>query len=604
MTAPLFRALPAALLLGSLAVGEEHYTRAPFQLATSVQDFQVASDGEVSVIAYLEGPSTGRIRASLTDGRGLAANWSLPVRISDDTNVLRSLDDSSCQTFGTQAFVAWLDDRDGAAATRVHLNRFDDTTDTWFAAPVEVDDTGLPVGSDIEEFHLVAKRGTSGATYVYVMTRVAAGGLDHLFINVSFDGGATFNPPQRVNQSGTSPGQIGGISCDSRFGELHVAWTDDRNGTMDLFYRLGLLSFGGNVIWFQGDTLLSTTAGSEALGSPLIDVNGEFGWTGFDAKYVGVAYLQDDGDGTSNLHVASSADNGVIWSDALLAQTAGTAVDVQDFDFDIPGDTFVVVWQDDSSGEPQVYRAESSNGAAFVDVSQMSAQETFTNTGRDVALSSSFGLPDGSVVAFIEDTPLGPEIFTAFGDQAFGGEWHDEYIAVSSAQSDSPGVDVRSPRAALNALYYNFILGWMQESAPASGSFDLWIGGYRPQQVELEGWFPGSASIQWHVEHTPFQDTFGFVLASLAPPTDGPGAVLYDGRKTGFVFDGVTASLLNQPQFLIFRNDSATEGGSTQPKPIPPFVSAPALTYLAVTWGPFGDLHVLTEPFRTEFELP
>lgn len=604
MSASLSRVLPAALLLASLAAGEEHYTRAPFQLAASVQDFALASDGELSIAATLDDPSSGRVQAAVNDGRGLAANWTLPVRISDDTNVLRVLDDSSCQVFGGQAFVAWLDDRHGAAATRVHLNRFDDASDSWFAAPLVVNDTGLPVGSDVQEFHLVAKRGTSGATYVFVMTRVRAGGADHLYLNVSFDGGLNFRAPQRVNQSGASPGTIGGLSCDSRFGEIHVAWTDDRNGTMDVFYRLGLLSFSGNVIWFQGDTLLSSTAGSEALGSPKLDVNGEFGWTGFDAKYVGVAYLQDDGDGTANLHVASSSDNGVNWSDVLLSQTAGPAVDVQDFGFDIPGDTFVVVWQDDSSGAPQVYRAESTDGAAFVDVSQMSAQEILTSTGRDVALTGSFGLPDGSLVAFIEDTPAGPEIFTAFGDQAFGGEWHDEYVAVSSAQSDSPGVDVRAPRAALNALYYNFIVGWLQESAPASGSYNLWIGGYRPQQVELEGWFPGSPSIQWHVEHTPFQDTFGFVLASLVPPTSGAGTVLYDGRKTGFVFDGVTASLLNQPQFLIFRNDSATEGGSTQPKPIPPFVNAPPLTYMAVTWGPFGDLHVLTEPFRTPFELP
>jgi len=604
MTAHLSRALPAAILLAALATGEEHYTRAPFQLATSVQDFQVSSDGEVSVIAYVEDPATGRIRASVTDGRGLAANWSLPVLISDDSSAARSLDDSSCQTFNGQAFVAWLDDRDGPGATRVHLNRFDDLTDTWFGAPLEINDTGLPVGSDIQEFSLVAKRGTSGNTYVYVMTLVEAGGQDHLFMNVSFNGGGTFGAPQRVNQSGASPGQIGGISCDSRFGEIHVAWTDDRNGTMDLFYRLGLLSFSGNVIWFQGDTLLSTTVGSEALGSPKLDVNGEFGWSGFEAKYVGVAYLQDDGDGTSNLHVASSPDNGINWSDALIAQTALTDVDVADFDFDIPGDTFVVTWEDDSAVDPQVYRSESTDGMAFLDVSQMSAFEELSNTGRDVDLSGSFGLPDGSMIAFIEDTPGGPEIFTAFGDQAFGGEWHDEFIPVSTAQSDSPGVDVKSPGAALNALYYNFVIGWLQESAPASGSFDLWVGGYRPQAVELEGWFPGSPSIQWVVEHTPFQDTFGFVLASLQPPTDAAGTVLYDGRKTGFLFDGVTASLLNQPQFLIFRNDSASEGGSTQPKPIPPFVSAPPLTYMAVTWGPFGDIHVITEPFRTEFELP
>ncbi|MEQ1892923.1 MAG: hypothetical protein ABL998_10300, partial [Planctomycetota bacterium] len=483
-------------------------------------------------------------------------------------------------------------------------NRFDEASDTWLAAPIEVNDSTYPPGSDVEDFHLVAKRGTSGATYVYVLTLVRASGQDHLFLAISFDAGLTFGNPQRVNQSGASPGDIGGISCDSRLGEIHVAWSDDRNGTMDLHYRLGLLSFSGNAVWFTGDTQLSTAAGSEVIGTPRLDVNAEFGWTGADAKYVGIAYLQDDGDGTENLHVASSSDNGIHWSDVLINQTAQAGVAVQDFDFDIPGDTFVLAWEDDSGSGQQVYRAESSDGMDFPLVVQMSAQEDPSASGHDVELSSSFGLPDGAMIAFIEERAEGPEIFTSFGDQAFGGEWHDEYIQVSAAQADPPINDVKNPRVALNARYYNFIVGWLQESSSGSGSYRLWIGGYRPQQVDLEGWALGSPTIQWNVEHTPFQDTFGFVLASLQSPTSGPGTVLYDGRKTGFVFDGVTASLLNQPQYLLFRNDSALEGGSTQPKPIPPFSSAPALTYMAITWGPFGDIHVLTEPFRTEFDLP
>ncbi len=591
---------------GALAQ-HEHYVRDPFKIpgTGAVEELALGSDQELSVILFREGGAGGRVRAVVNDGRGLSANWSSADLVSNDTNAVRALDPTSCQVQGGRAFAAWLDDRDGAGQTRVHFNRYTNATDTWLAAPIEVNDSSYPVGADVQDFHMVAKRGTSGLTYVLVMVHLEAAGADYVFVTLSSDGGATFAAPINANSGGGSPGDVGGIGCDMRFGELHLAWTDASAGTMDLYYRLALTNLVGQVFFFGSERMLSTAVGSEAEGTPILEVNGEFGWSGTDQKYVGIAYRQDDGDGTTDLHLATSRDNGANFDDIVVARTAFPGVDVGSIDLELPGDTYVVTWEDDGEGTPQVFRGESADGSAITLVTQMSAQAVAEDTGSDPRISPSFGTPDGSMIVFVEDTPEGPEVVTAFGDQAFGGEWHEEYPAVSHAQQKGPEVDVKSPDVAYNARYYNFIVGWLQEGVAGSGDHELWVGGYRPHQVELDGWFQGSPSIQFTIEHTPFQDTFGFVLVSLQPPTPGTGTVLYDGRRTGVVFDSITNLLAGSHfPFFAFVNDSTLEGGITLPFSIPPFVSAPDLTYFALTWGPFGDLHAITEPFVAEFGAP
>jgi hypothetical protein len=592
------------------AHGDEppHYTRPPFSVSTpaSVAEFSLSSDRHLDAVAMRLGPASRRVLGMVNDGRGLADNWSGTVVLSDDTNVVRAMNEDSCQAFQDQAFVAWLDDRDGAGATRVHFNRYDRNSDAWGASPTVVDDSTYPSGSDVTDFRMIVKRGTSGSATVVVLVRVRASGEDHVLLTVSPDAGATFLPAVPVTTPVGSPGNVGAVACDLRLGALHLAWSDDRAGSTDVYYRTAILDFAGTALFLGPETAISSGQNTEQVGRLVLQAGAEFGWTGSDQKYVGVAYLQEDGDGTRDLHLATSRDDGLSFTDVVISQTAVGGTEVESFDLEIPGDTFVVTWQDDSSGTQQVYRSESDDGLAFTDPVRMSASEDPSHQGFAPRISPSFGTPDGACIAFLELGEIGLEVHSAFADQSFGGSWHDEeYPRVSAAQSDPPVRDVADPDLAYNQLYYDYLVGWREETAPGSGIYSLVLGGYRPPFVILEGYEALSRGMQFEILHVPFQDTFGFVMVSLASPTSGAGTLLYDGRRTGFVSDATTGLwLTSRWKYAFFRNDSAGEGGLTRRFPLPPMLEAPDLTFLAVTWGPFGEYHTLTEPFTLSFGSP
>lgn len=578
--------------------GEEppHYTRAPFAvpgLPFSVAEFSLSSDAHLDAVAMRLGPASRRVVAILNDGRGLEDNWTGALVISDDTNVARALNENSCQVFEDRAFVSWLDDRDGAAATRVHFNRYDQVSDSWLAGAVEVNDSTYPPGSDVTDFQMLVKRGTSGSTYVIVLVKLRAAGQDHLYVSVSPNGGSTFNAP--VSVSAGTPGDVGGIACDMRFGELHLAWSDDRDDTPRVYYRRAILSYSGSPVFVAPEVALGT---SEAIGQRLIlQTNAEVGWTGSDQKYVGIAYLALGVEATADLHVLTSRDNGNGFVDVPIDQTVDSGVEVATFDFEIVGDTFTVVWEDDSKSSQQVFRSDSNDGTTFSAPVKSSGFETPANEGFRPRISPSFGTPDGACITFLEQGPAGLEVLTNFSDQAFGGEWHDEeYPRVSEAQQEPPPTDVRDPDVAYNQLYYNYLVGWREETAPGSGVYGLVLGGYRPPQVELEV-LPGGG-IRFANFHVPFHDTYGFVMVSMTPPTSGAGTVLYDGRRTGLVSDSLTSLwLTTRWQYAFFENESDEEGGETTVFPVPPMSAALDITFLSVCWGPFGELHTLSEPF-------
>jgi hypothetical protein len=607
-TCCLFLAASLVLTRGPSAQEEPpHYTRSPFRvpdLPDTVEQFALSSDRHLDAVAIRLGGTNGRIVAIVNDGRGLDDNWSAATTLSDATNVARLLNDDSCQVFEDRAFVSWLDDRDGAAGTRVHFNRYDQTTGAWLPAAVELNDSTYPVGSDVVDWDMVVKRGTNGAPFVVVIVKLTAAGADHVFVSISPNGGASFLAPVRATFATGSPGNVGAVTCDLRFGELHLAWTDDREGTFDVHYRFAAMRFSGSPQFFGPERRISSGAGSEALGKLVLETNAEFGWTQTDQKYVGIAYLQDDGDGTSNLHVLSSRDNGDTFTDVILPDTATAGTEVTSYGFEITGDTFVATWEDNSFlGTPQVFRSTSDDGTFFGPPLKLSGLEDPKHLGFQPRISPSFGTPDGTMIVFLEQGEEGLEVRTGFGDQSFGGEFHDEeYPTVSDAQSDGPGIGVDSPDVAYNELYYNYVVGWRQETLPGSGDHALFLGGYRPPFVVAEGWHQGSNELSFEIPHVPFQDTLGFVLVALTPPTTGAGFVLYDGRKTGFVSDFLTLSFLNQNwAYAVFVNDSASEGGRTLPLALPPLMTAPPLTFMACSWGPFGDLHAITEVFREPF---
>ena len=161
---------------------------------------------------------------------------------------------------------------------------------------------------------------------------------------------------------------------------------------------------------------------------------------------------------------------------------------------------------------------------------------------------------------------------------------------------------------AYNALYYNYIMVWRQETVANSGIFDLYCGGFRPQEVDIVDWYQGSASVHFEMGHLPFQDTYGLVLISLDANNDSSGnSMVYDDRKLGLLFDSATDFGLQNFAFFFAPNDPINEGAVTASLPftIPLFVPVGfELAYVAISWGPFGDIHTITDWFKTPLSAP
>lgn len=632
------RALPrverlflAAWLATSLFAQHQHgahQTREPEALtpAGAFTRFSVASDEELSIVLFQDGANQA-VFASESDGRGLEGTWGGPQQLSLAGGA-REVQRDSIHVHRGQAFALWLEDRAGSADTRLVYNL---RGASGWGQPRTIRDDGLPANADILSFRAVFERGPNGAPHAIVLYRVLdpATQAQSLWISTSGNGGFGFYPPLPVAEAGPVPGgsatSIGGLALDMQLGELHCAWTDDRSGVQRVYYRRGGLDFFGRAYFFGAlatrDTPISEASARAASEDLVLQVNGERRWSGSAQKYVGIAWREEGAlPSSARLLVRASHDSGANFlPQTVVAHTGRSGVAVRSFDFEILGDTFVVTWADnarlDAQGnvivpvppENHVWRAESSDGSTFdplqgANVAQLSAQSDPLHLGREPKIAHAEGTPDAGMIAFLDIGPEGPEVATTFSDQEFGGEWHgDDYPIVSEAQGEGPGHGVPGVALAYNRRYNNFLVVWAQESAPNSLQWQIHVGGYRPQQVEIEGWEVGSSEIHFVLEHLPFEDTFAFVLISQSASNAlGGNLLLPDQRKTGLIPDALTFVGLELFGFFAAPIDPAIEGAETLAFPIPPDLPVGfPISYCGVSWGPFGELHLLTETVTT-----
>lgn len=605
-----------AALLGSICIGslsaQEHYSRPPEFISSPGHDvtgFAIASDRELTVALYRE-EASGIVYATTNDGRALPGDgatpsgWTPAQAVSATSTVLRRVQRDSIHVVGNQAAALWLDDGFGAANSSVMISLW---TGAGWTTPVATH----PLLGDVEQFAAVATVGINGALNVHVIFSVAGSPGDTVFLASSIDGGSTFGGPALVSTS-TSSGQVGGVAIDSQLAEVYAAWTSSAVGTVDTWFRRGLQGWFGAPFWLSAPANLSTNPpGSGAVDAPIVQVGGSVGWTGAQQRTVGVGWRRDDGDGTRSLRLAVSQDSGATFgAAAVVAHTDLPGVDVAQFDLELVAGEVAALWQDNATTTAggsvivpatqtqQVWRAETTDGTTFTVVQQLSAQTDPTARGSAVQIARLVGAADGTMAVFLEESAAGIEVKTAFADQANGTEWHDEYLQVSTAQGKGPARAVTQATVAYNALYYNFIVGWLQETAAGSDIFRLVVGGYRPPEVKIEGWYQGTSELHFAIDHVPFQDAFGFVLLSLgANNATGGNLLLPDGRKTGLILDEFTIFGAENLVLFLGPNDPNNEGVVTPifPATIPGLPVGFELCAVGITWGPFGSYHVLTD---------
>lgn len=620
--------LAGLLMAAPLAAQHQHgahQTREPEALTAPgpFGNLSVASGDELSLVLF-SNALTQAVLVCESDGRALNGTWSAPQPVSGAGGGARFVQRDSIHVDLGLGFAVWLEDRASSADSRIFYNV---RTSAGWGQPRAIGDAGLPANADILAYRAVFERSLSGAPCAAVLYSVLdpATQAQSLWISTSGNGGFSFQAPVPVAEAGPIPGgsatRIGGLALDLQLAELHCAWTDDRSGTSRVYYRRGGIDFFGRAFFYgplaTGERLISAPGSRAAADDLMLQVNGERRWTGSSQKYVGIAWREDGAlPGTASLFVRASHDSGSNFlSPAIVAHTGRSGIAVRNFDFEILGDTFAITWADNARLDPQgnvviptpaeshIWRAESSDGSTFdplqgANVAQLSAQSDPLHVGRAPKIAYAEGTPDAGMIAFLDVGPAGPEVATTFSDQEYGGEWHgDDFPIVSEAQGEGPGHGVPGPALAYNKRYNNFVVAWAQESAPNSLQWEIHVGGYRPQQVEIEGWEVGSNEIHFVFEHLPFEDTFAFVLLSQsASNAFGGNLLLPDQRKTGLIPDALTFVGLELFGFFAAPIDPAIEGAETIGFPIPPDlpVGLP-ISFCGVSWGPFGEFHLLTE---------
>ncbi|MCB9598500.1 MAG: DUF4114 domain-containing protein [Sandaracinaceae bacterium] len=165
---------------------------------------------------------------------------------------------------GSNAYVAWVDDRD-MGSFDIWLNRTQDAGATWRATSIQLDADTFP--HDSIEPHVVAPQ-AGVAVVTWIDYRF---GFSDVVSARSADRGDTWSTPQRLDTS-TGPGASGSydLAVGAEANLVVAAWADDRAGLLDIYANFSL---DGGVTWQPQDYRLDTsTLGTSDSENPFVYV--------------------------------------------------------------------------------------------------------------------------------------------------------------------------------------------------------------------------------------------------------------------------------------------------------------------------------------------
>jgi hypothetical protein len=352
---PLKRELKIALvvLLGSLFFSAKAQAGVTFGAKVIVQD----AGGSLADFPSVAVDISGNIYVVWQDTRGGVgdiyfakstdggATFNPNVRVNDaDTDSAQFEPDMAVDTNGN-IYVVWTDTRNGYCDTY-----FAKSTDggATFSPNVRVNDTSSPTGGNYSKIAV----DTNGNIYV-VWADGRNGNLDIYFAK-STDGGATFSPNVRVDDTGAlnKTQYLPCLALDSQ-GNIYVAWKDERSGHHDIYFAK------------------STDGG--ATFSPNVRVN----FVGSDGHWPAIAVdnhgnifvAWQDSSSSSGIYLAKSVDGGISFGTNVKVNDGpmGSTVNSPSMVVDRNGAVYIV-WEDNRdrqlSGGSDIYFARSRNGGA------------------------------------------------------------------------------------------------------------------------------------------------------------------------------------------------------------------------------------------------
>lgn len=551
--------------------------RTPAQVDTNnpasgtAYDPAVASDLGRTYVAWSDNSPGGNgvfFRYSTYDG--LLSGASPVMRLDGDaTNARKDLTGQSVIAVGYHVYVLWLDQRADGTNDQLYFRASHDGGVT-FDPEQRIDDTGLPGAVDVVDFRMCV----SDYQKVFVAFTVDFGGPEAVFVTAASHGG-TFYTPIHVGHGAPGDFDVDGIGLGCYNNVGYVAFEDDSGGTDDLF---GIpFSVGGAT-----GTLVRIDTDATGTGDTGFGVN--VAMTSPDDIHV---IWQEKRPDTNNdeLRYNSSNDQGATFgTDKRIGSYDPTIDDVDNPVMAADDDTLLVAWEDNRSGGDEIYAATSGDFGA--------------NWSADILVSSSGG---GYPRAAIDDD-------TAAVAWTGGGFPEDAFVAWSrdggntfGAQTNMSGSsgDVDFAELSLGTTYPTCHVAYLTDDL---GTNHIYINSFRAASLSVVGDTQQGSTIHFHLDgalagESSGADTFQVLLSMHKgkTPLGGPGRYIDIAR------DGLFQRGLNNAALLTGTIDTAGSGDTVDVAH--PWVNGTTIYAQAIVLvnGEFGSV---TDRLDITFEEP
>lgn len=564
--------LSCPLVLSSELLGQ--MPRHPVQLdsgnpSSGAYDPSICADSGNVYVAWTDLRSGGHgVYFTGSDDNG--STFATEVRLdSDASDARKDLIPSSVYASGLDLYVFWFDQRNGA--DDIYFTASHDGG-VSFAPELRIDDSELPGGADVKD----ALMAVSESNIYFAMNVEINNADEDVFLSISTDGGVSFSAA--IHASRGSPGDFDvdtiGLAC---FGDAaFVAFDDNSGGNDDLFGRpfdnLGTL---GSIVRIDTD---STGYGDVEDEIKVLMTSGDDVHVFWQEERLDPALANEE------LRYNRSTDGGVAFgtSDVLIGNYNAGTDDVDNPVGADSGSTLLLAWEDNRSGSNEVYLASSfDSGVTWNTDIQLSIggasspRIDFTGDMAGVAWAAP-SVPDEAWVVWSRD-----------GGISFG-----PMVNMSSSPGDVDRVEI-----SVDATYQSCHVAFLDDVLQGFDSNNVFVNAFRSAGLIIQGNLVSGSPHMFQIDgavagESGGGNTFGVVLSNSLGFLPLPG----DGRNVGLLYDQLFRTGLNYTSILSGAIDQNGAGStSVFPLPLPPGTTFYAVGVVLFSGGGFGSV---TDPIK------
>jgi len=223
---------------------------------------------------------------------------------------------------------------------------------------------------------------------------------------------------------------------------IYMAWEDDTPGNPEIYFRV---STDGGYTWGAAKKLTNNTGNSA---NPAIAVNGTNVYVVWQNDTTGNPNMSD-------IYLRMSADGGNTWAAAKrLTSNAGNSANPS---IAVDNLNVYVVWNDDTTGNPEIYFRESNNGGSTWAVPQSLTSNAGDSLNPAIAVNGS-----NVYVTWEDNTPGNYEVFVMKSTNG-GTTWKQTRLTQNAGESANPSITVKGS---------NIYVAW-EDNTP--GNYEIFV---------------------------------------------------------------------------------------------------------------------------------